>query len=155
MIHHWRYLMYVLRHKYYVFVAGRHLGAPLLSLIIHDFSKFGPTEWRPYVNSFYRYKDDRPQWVKEDFDKAWLHHQHHNPHHWQHWVLQKDNGSVKILKMPVPYVREMVADWCGAGRAITGKWEVAEWYEKAKDKMQLDEYTRIHVEDLIRRASSL
>jgi len=41
--------------------------------------------------------------------------------------------------MPEHFVREMIADWCGAGRAITGEWEVLDWYEKNREKMALME----------------
>lgn len=47
------------------------------------------------------------------------------------------------------YAREMIADWMGAGRAITGKWEVAEWYEKNQNKIQLHPETRRFVENII------
>lgn len=148
---HLRYLSYVLRHKWFVLVAGLKVGAPLWRLLIHDWSKFTPAEWRPYVLSFcgpggYA---NRPPHVVEAFDRAWLHHQHANPHHWQHWVLREDSGATKALPMPVPFVREMVADWMGAGRAITGRWEVAEWYAKNRDKMVLHPATRAFVEAMI------
>lgn len=145
---HLRYLSYIARHKWFVFRAGLKTGAPLLALIIHDWSKLTPAEWGPYA----RYFDPtvrRNDWVRFSFDKAWLHHQHHNPHHWQHWILREDNGKVKTLPMPRRYMLEMVADWMGAGRAITGRWEVAEWYAKNRDTIQLAPSTRQAVEDLI------
>lgn len=30
--------------------------------------------------------------------------------------------------MPERFIREMVADWAGAGRAISGQWEVKQWW---------------------------
>lgn len=163
---HLRYLRYVLRHKWFVLLAGLKTGAPLWRLLIHDWSKFTPAEWRPYVANFYgrtpslgelraRYHG-RPNdaanleaWRAARaaaFDRAWLHHQHANAHHWQHWVLREDSGAVKLLPMPWPLIREMVADWMGAGRAITGRWEAGEWYTKNRDIIQLDQQTRIRVE---------
>jgi hypothetical protein len=50
---HLRYLSYVVCHKWFVFVAGLKTGAPFWRLLIHDWSKFMPSEWRPYVLSFY------------------------------------------------------------------------------------------------------
>lgn len=148
---HLRYLSYVLRHKWFVLVAGLRVGAPLWRLMIHDWSKFTPAEWGPYVASFYgpwKY-NERPAEVVEAFDRAWLHHQHANPHHWQHWVLREDSGAIKLLRMPPPLVHEMVADWMGAGRAITGRWEVSEWYVKNRNVIQLHPDTRATVEYLI------
>jgi len=107
-----------------------------------------PCEWFPYAISFYGPKT-RTDKTKRDFDRAWLHHQHVNPHHWQHWVLHEDSGATKLLEMPDHFAREMVADWCGAGRAITGKWEVWIWYTKNRENIQLNDSTRKLVDSLI------
>jgi hypothetical protein len=159
---HLRYLSYVLRHKWFVLLAGLKTGAPLWRLLIHDWSKFTPSEWGAYVAQFYgpklvpTYGDFRhypgalgPAAVErakaerqEAFDRAWLHHQHANPHHWQHWVLREDSGAIKTIEMPEHFVREMVADWAGAGRAITGKWEVGLWFGDNHQKMQLHARTK-------------
>lgn len=148
---HLQYLWYVTRHKWWVFVAGLRTRAPVWRLLIHDFSKLTPAEWRPYVLSFYgpwKYKE-RPPHVVAAFDRAWLHHQHANPHHYQHWILREDSGATKVLPMPEHFVREMVADWAGAGRAITGKWEVAKWYAGNANKILLHPDTRLLVEVLL------
>ncbi len=60
------------------------------------------------------------------------------------------DSCVVALKMPDVYVREMVADWCGAGMAITGKVETRKWYEANKDKMILHPRTREYVEQLLK-----
>lgn len=159
---HWKYFKYLIRHKWFVFVAGLRCGVPAWRLVIHDWSKFLPCEWFPYARFFY---GNLPSWeqaklwpgyggatkesAKIQFDVAWLHHQHLNPHHWQHWVLREDSGAVKLLEMPERLWREMVADWMGAGRAITGKWEAAAWYSKNGEIIQLAPQTRIHVEKLL------
>lgn len=136
---HWRYLTYVARHKWFVFRAACKMGVPWLGLI-HDLSKFRPDEWFPYVEKFYggphtpRAKisvyEKTYHWelahrycaeaVQDAFDAAWLKHQHRNAHHPQHWRLVNDTDGVTLLEMPERYVREMVADWVGAGMAIKG-----------------------------------
>lgn len=152
---HLRYLRYVLRHKWFVFRAGRQLGTPLYQLLIHDWSKFTPSEWTPYVETFYGDKPSPrdasgaydPTNVSTAFDYAWLSHQHRNPHHWQYWVLPKDDGSEKILAMPHRYRLEMLADWKGAGRAIHGEnADARAWYLANRDKMRLHPETRAWVE---------
>lgn len=147
---HLRYASYIARHKWFVLRAGLKTHAPLWRLLIHDWSKMTPAEWGPYVRSFYG-KEGRTPEVRSAFDGAWLHHQHNNPHHWQHWVLRQDNGEVKVIQMPEKFVREMIADWAGAGRAITGKWEVATWYDANAEKMLLHPATRVLVELHINR----
>ena len=169
-MHHVKYLRYVLRHKWYVFLACLALRVPLWQAVLHDWSKFLPGEWFPYARYFYgpseppinygelfarqNHAANVAAW-KEDlqraFDAAWLHHQHASPHHWQHWVLREDNGDTKVLPMPERYAREMVADWMGAGRAL-GKPDTRGWYEANKDKQQLHPETRALVERLLEAA---
>ena len=145
---HLKYLKYLARHKYFVFLAGRKTGAPLWRLVIHDWSKFTPAEWGPYVEFFYG-PAHTPE-MSAAFDRAWLHHIHKNAHHHQHWILREDTGNTVALEMPSIFVKEMLADWAGAGRAITGQWEVEYWYNKNKDRMVLHPSTRIAVEQLLR-----
>lgn len=145
---HLQYASYVARHKWFVFLAGLKVKAPLWRLLIHDWSKLTPAEWFPYVRSFYG-KEGRTPEVKAAFDAAWLHHQHRNPHHWQHWLLREDDGDTKALPMPEHFAREMVADWMGAGRAITGKWDVGGWYSKNAHKIVMHPETKELVERLI------
>jgi len=141
-----RYLWYVLRHKWFVFVQCVRLGIIRRGLV-HDNSKFKKDEWAPYRDNFFGPKATEE--VKKAFDRAWLFHQHRNPHHWQFWLLRRDNGTVDALEMPHDEMLEMVADWVGAGRAITGKIDVWGWYEKNKDKMHLHAETRKEVERLL------
>jgi hypothetical protein len=147
---HLQYASYIIRHKYFVFLSGLRAGAPIWRLIIHDWAKMSRAEWNPYVQMFYGPK--LIQWKnkeQEDFDRAWLHHQHKNPHHWQHYLLQEDDGDIKILEIPENFAREMVADWIGVGRAITGKWEVESWYKANYEKIKLHPNTRKLVDNLI------
>ena len=190
---HLRYFWYVLRHKWFVFVAGVALRVPLWQLLIHDWSKFTRAEWGGYVAHFYQ---DKTPATQAGFDRAWNHHQKANPHHWQYWLLLPDqargawrvtspdggmslfsvgdnhaelcvmaqrfqagetqaewlvqtlNQTPLALEMPERYVREMVADWCGAGRAITGRWEVEAWYARSPH-IVLHPATRERVAQLI------
>ena len=152
MKHHIQYLKYVLLHKWYVFRAGLVFGAPVWRLLVHDLSKFGPSEWGPYARYFYKPGYKHTTAGNQAQDRAWLHHQHHNDHHWQHHVMRSDSGGTKILPMTGPQICEMVADWAGAGRAITGDWaDVYTWYERNRDCMQLNPATRSVVERVLDR----
>lgn len=109
-----KYLSYVMRHKWFVFLACCRLAVkyrePRLIWrgLIHDLSKFRPSEWFPYVNYFNRtfpsansdevrlaYRLGFDPKTKEDvqmaFDDAWNYHQKRNNHHWQYWLLTPDN----------------------------------------------------------------
>ena len=140
---------YLMKHKWYVFLAGLNIGAPIWNLIIHDWSKFTKSEWSAYVHAFYTKQGNKQYKPNDAFDRAWNHHQKINPHHWQYWILLEDEGATKLLEIPDKYRREMLADWIGAGRAINGRIEVREWYYKNKYKIQLHENTRLWIEEML------
>jgi hypothetical protein len=145
-IKHWECLKYLAIHKYHVYVEGRKLRVGRLQLLIHDWSKILPSEWFAYANFFHsgneKYKN------KDTFNIAWNHHQKRNKHHWEYWVKIGFKGT-ECLPMPLKYIKEMVADWTGAGMAIHGRNEVVEWYTENRNKMLLHQNTRIVVEHLL------
>jgi len=151
-----RYFWAVLRHKWFVFVECCKLGIPWLG-VIHDLSKFLPSEFVPYARYFYggdRSTAEATEWsrafAKEAFDMAWLHHQHRNKHHWQRWLMTLDSARSdgKMLAFPMPdrYRKEMLADWRGAGRAH-GNPNTKEWYEQHREQIRLDPVTRKWIEE--------
>jgi hypothetical protein len=136
--------------------------------LMHDLSKFLPSEFIPYANHFYnkdgskKEKRNKTGYYKpidtgdEAFDFAWLLHQKRNRHHWQWWVLSEDEGNQKIFLMDTVSMYEMICDWIGAGKAqgfVSPKndrfKETREWYNKNKNKMHLHEYTRDYIEDIL------
>lgn len=147
----WRYGCYLARHKYWVFVYACKMGVPWRG-VTHDLSKFRPSELIPYARYFYGGypRDAKPPQVQAAFDRAWLLHQHRNDHHWQSWVLREDDGDTKYLEMPDGARREMLADWMGASRAITGKGGgTPAWYRQNRERQQLHPTTRAWVDDLL------
>lgn len=148
------YFKYLVRHKWFVYLACRMLGVGFWSSIVHDLSKFHPDEWFPYMRTFYTSSGEKQYVRSADFANAWNKHQKKNNHHWQYWLLTWDNGKTEALAMSEAARKEMVADWIGAGRAITGKNETKQWYEKNKDKMILHANTRSEVEKLLDKHSN-
>lgn len=158
----WSYLKYVFKHKWFVLREGLKIGVNLWQLIIHDWSKFLPSEWFPYADYFYgewatEHEANRAMIVagvylktKADvsaaFDVAWLKHQNRQPHHWQFWMLTMDDGGTQNLPMPDRYRREMLADWRGAGLAL-GKPDTRGWYLANRDHIQLHPQTRAWIEE--------
>lgn len=150
---HWKYFKYVARHKWFVFLACLEYGL-IWRGIKHDWTKFLPSEWFPYVEYFYGRKPNngatgyahqlKPD--DTDFNYAWNHHQKRNSHHWQYYVLNFDEGGLLALDMPILDRKEMIADWRGAGMA-QGRPKTWEWYEVNKDRMQLHSDTRQWVEN--------
>lgn len=158
---HIRYLSYVLRHKWFVFVECCRLGIPWRGFV-HDLSKFGRREWGAYADHFYGAqkgaKRDKTGYYKPTdtgdraFDHAWLHHANRNDHHWQYWTQMIDGEEGQLYAMPENAIREMVADGRGAGRA-QGTPDAAAWYDANGKKMLLTATTRTRVEKLLADAS--
>lgn len=154
------YLRNLMRHKWFTFVECCTVGVPWLG-VIHDWSKFLPSEFIAYARHFegdypdwndldvwgkYHYTGPTTQRVKQDFDAAWNYHQKRNKHHWQYWVLINDEDGTYCLPMPDKYRREMLADWRGASRAYTGGDNTREWYAQRRDSIQLHPDTRAWIE---------
>lgn len=164
MYSHLRYFWYVVRHKWYVWRGCRYLGVPIWQALIHDWSKFLPDEWFPYVAHFYGQQPassgtttgyTRDLKKEPPFELAWCLHQRRNPHHWQFWVLYTDREPSRWRTLPMPerYAREMVADWWGAGMA-QGKLDVQGWYDRHREDCLLHPDTRVLVEQLLRDLSA-
>lgn len=156
MRHTLAYLKYVVLHKWFVFRACRRLKVSPWRALAHDLSKFSPAEFAAYRRYFFDRKDEflkgrlDPAAAKADFDLAWNHHQKANRHHWEYWVLPGDRLTPpRPLPMPAKYVREMVADWTGAGRAKTGTWDLNAWVPENLPKMWLHHETLYLVAHLL------
>lgn len=148
---HWRYLKYVLRHKWYVFLACLEYGL-LWRGIKHDWHKFLPDEWGPY--SGYDFSKGLPKttgYIHEldpdevEFNIAMNKHHNRGDHHWEHWLLRNKDGSTLALPMPEICAKEMIADWRGAGLA-QGRPKTWEWYLLNRDNIQLHRKTRMLIE---------
>jgi len=160
---YFRYFDYVVKHKWYVFLACVEQGIPWRGLI-HDLSKFTPSEFFPYARMFYgntKPVRDATGYYKPydtgntEFEIAWLKHVSRNRHHWQYWILPYDKDDKtsdkyqKIFDMPEVYAKEMVCDWIGAGRAQKSKSNALEWYWAHKTKLDLSERTMGYIEKLL------
>lgn len=88
--------------------------------IVHDMSKFGPTEFASSAKYFQGTRSPIEAEKEElGYSAAWLHHKGHNKHHWEYWTDFNDDGSIKCAKIPYTYVVEMVCDWVGAGKVYS------------------------------------
>lgn len=139
---YWKYLKYIIRHKYYVAQECFKYGLYWRG-IMHDMSKLLPSEFFAYADYFYANGDERA------FDMAWLKHQKRNDHHWQWWILNEDSGASKYMEMSWDAMTEMICDWVGAGKAM-GKvspkddpfYETRAWYRANQNKIRLNITTR-------------
>lgn len=154
---HIAYFRYVARHKWFVFWACMKLRVPLWQALVHDWTKYTRVEWGDYAKTFYN-KDGSPVSLRDKsgaydpnavlgFQRAWCSHQKAK-HHWQAWVSIGTSGMIPI-SIPERYIREMIADWVGAGMAQTKRRDPTPWYETNKDTMILTPETRLRIEEIL------
>ena len=127
---HLAYLRSLLYHKWLVLVEGRKLGVPLFQLLVHDWSKFLPDEWRAGV-AFRRYGEVSGSVLQKHYSR--------NRHHPQYWVRDGD-----ILPMPEAFCLEMLADWKAVGRSKGS--DTLQWYSSYGCKLPFHQDTRAWVE---------
>jgi hypothetical protein len=136
-----KYAWLTIKHKWFVFLAGLRVGCPLWRLILHDLSKFFPSELPHYNRQFFGAADD-----PAGFIRCWLRHQNRNDHHWEWWIPRTRHNRCTppfpddaLIEMSDGAILEMIADWLGAGRAYERKWPTTEtgwlWWEKNKAKI--------------------
>ncbi len=107
------HLTTVLRHKYYVAQGCFHCGLYYQGLV-HDLSKFTPTEFSVGVKYFdgHRSPNAVQRKVNEGCSPSWLHHKGRNRHHYEYWIDYGFFQQQKVYgnRMPMRYVIEMVCD---------------------------------------------
>ena len=136
------YAKYLGKHKFYVAKAGLQLDIPPMTLAVHDWAKFTPTEFPVYRDWFYSnkgMKGDRSLFkpfreaVQHHYDKASFGHHYYK------------SGTPSEL-VPYEYKLETLADWYsvmasnwqGPGSVPTFK----EWYKQNRDRLPLDPLVR-------------
>ena len=147
-----KYLIYLIKHKYYVFIECFKMGL-FIHAFTHDLSKFLPDEFFPYAawvygkygkqyydkwaNYEYGYDEtiDISREVKKKFEKAWEKHYIRNKHHpenydWKHNFEYTDF----VLNMPVKYLKQMACDLKAMSRQF--KNDPIEWFLKNKEKFE-------------------
>lgn len=149
------YYDYLIAHKDNVIKAAewlrQNLGIdiPGSDLWRHDDSKYTNDEFDAY--DAYFYGGEQTKAVKEDFNRAWLHHIHNNPHHWQYWVLINDDPKEGTIALDIPYryAVEMICDWWSFSWKTGNLYEIFDWYNDHKKHMVLSDHTREFVEETL------
>lgn len=103
----------VTKHKWLVLKFCIKAGEPLRG-ILHDLSKYSPTEFIESAKFYQQEKRSPIAKVKEvkGYSEAWLHHRGRNRHHLEYWYDDYEKNPPII---PFPYCVEMVCDKLAAG----------------------------------------
>lgn len=149
----WNHFKTICRHKYYVGKYCFMAGIPIRG-ILHDMSKFSPTE---FIESVKYYQGTRSpiDACKEanGYSKAWLHHKGRNKHHYEYYFDNLDKGGIQ-LKMPFKDACELVCDYLGAGQAYMNKnftfeAEYKWWENKISKPIAMHEHTKTFVDHVL------
>lgn len=141
MINFFKHLHLINKHKWYVFKLCFKAGIPLRGLV-HDLSKYSPTEFFESVKYFNGNHSPIVESKKENgYSKAWLHHKGRNKHHFEYWIDL--NAPDKKPIIPYKYTVEMICDTLAAGMVYKGKnWYPKyqlEYFNNRKDKAYINE----------------
>lgn len=143
----------ICKHKYWVgkycFKVGFYKQG-----ILHDLSKFSPTEFIESVK-YYQGTSSPIDACKKDkgCSNAWLHHKGRNKHHYEYWQDNFDKGGESLL-MPFEYAVEMLCDYLGAGRAYMGDKfsygaEYNWWLNKMKNPVAMHPLNKNFIEKVL------
>lgn len=123
--------------------------------LVHDLSKFTPTEFIPGVKYF---QGDRSPNEKEREEtgcsKAWMHHKGRNRHHFEYWTdYSPVTKRLEPVKMPDVYIFEMFCDRVAASKTYnkekyTDSMPLA-YYERAKHRRLIEKETAAKLEFLL------
>ena len=135
-----KHTILVTKHRWVVFKLCCKVGEPWRGLV-HDLSKFSPTEFWESVKYYQGNKSPIPVARREKgFSDAWLHHKGRNKHHLEYWVDPRAKEYAAVV--PYKYVAEMACDKMAASIIYNGKnWTQSDEYNywlKEKEKTILN-----------------
>jgi hypothetical protein len=115
----------VTRHRYLVMKGCFRVGLYRQGLL-HDLSKFSPTEFM--VGARYFQGNRSPNNAEREdlgYSASWLHHKGRNRHHFEYWMdynLHAKEGEQMVIpvRMPGRYVVEMLMDRIAASKVYRG-----------------------------------
>lgn len=145
----WKHFKTITYHKYLVAQGCFKVGLYRQG-ILHDMSKYSPTEFRVGVK-YYQGNRSPNNAEREDkgYSAAWLHHKGRNKHHYEYWIDYSINdipGGMAPVPMPDRYIAEMIMDRIAASKVYRGSEytdaDPLAYYLKGADKILIHEDTK-------------
>lgn len=148
------HLKTVTTHRFNVFVHCTKAGIFRQGLI-HDLSKFSPTEFIPGVRYYQGFRS--PNVGERDdlgVSYAWMHHKGRNKHHFEYWTdYSKETKEYVPVPMPRKYVIEMFCDRVAACKTyMKDKYtdrSALDYYMKRRDHRHMHPETAALLEELL------
>ena len=112
----------IIRHRRKVILHCAKAGI-LYRGLLHDLSKYSPTEFIPGVRHFIGTRSpNEGERALKGYSDAWMHHKGRNRHHFEYWTdYNPETKMVAPVKMPIVFVKEMFCDRVAASKVYQGK----------------------------------
>jgi hypothetical protein len=149
------HLTTVLKHRHMVMLHCFKAGIIKRGLL-HDLSKFSPTEFIPGVLYFQGNRSPNEQERETiGYSRAWMHHKGRNRHHYEYWTdYCPKTGTLDPVRMPDIFIFEMFCDRVAASKIYNKeKYNNScplEYFLKAKPKRRIEAQTAAKLEFLLR-----
>jgi hypothetical protein len=142
------------KHKYLVMKGCFAVGLYKQGLL-HDLSKYSPTEFRQGARYFQGTRSpNAAEREEKGYSEAWMHHKGRNRHHYEYWTdMSPRSKTYESVPMPRRYLAEMVADRVAACKIYEGENYTAEsalrYLMRSKEKDLMNPQTRRELEYLL------
>lgn len=153
----WKHFKTVTHHKWLVAKGCFRVGLYRQG-ILHDLSKYGPTEFMVGVK--YYQGNRSPNNAEREaigYSSSWLHHKGRNKHHYEYWIDYSSRslpGGMIPVPMPDRFIAEMVMDRIAASKVYNGADYVdaspLEYYHRGTELAPLHPYTKEKLELLLK-----
>ncbi|MBO6116690.1 MAG: catalase [Ruminococcus sp.] len=149
------HLTTVIKHRHMVMLHCFKAGIIKRGLL-HDLSKFSPTEFIPGVIYFQGNRSPNEQERESiGYSRAWMHHKGRNRHHYEYWTdYSPQTGTLDPVKMPDIFIFEMFCDRVAASKIYNKeKYNNScplQYFLKAKPKRNIEPQTAAKLEFLLR-----
>jgi len=139
------YGWYVTKHKANIVSPMLQMQLPLTQALVHDFSKYLPSEFRPYRDWFqgpHGLKGDQDKETHKQWREAVEKHYARNMHHWK-------KRGLTVAETPLKYRMESVADWYSVGKTNRPKGtkfpDFKTWYAQRQESLPIDNEVRFTI----------
>lgn len=145
-----RHLKTICYHKYLVAKGCFRVGLYTQGLL-HDLSKFSPTEFLVGVRYYQGNRSpNNAEREEKGYSESWLHHKGRNKHHYEYWIdysLKDGQGGCMVpVPMPDKYIAEMIMDRIAASKVYEGAAYTdrspLNYYYRGTDRAPIHEKTR-------------
>ena len=118
----WKHFITITRHRWLVRAGCFKVGLYWQGLV-HDLSKYAPTEFRIGARYFQGNRSpNAAERQEKGYSTAWMHHKGRNRHHYEYWTDMNPQTKVyESVQMPRKYLAEQIMDRRAACVVYQGK----------------------------------